>query len=158
MKFANIVKTLGVVSVTSLGLQAGASQADSYFYANYDNPWLSVPEYKQMQHRGGFRQQAQVFDQRMDRQLQRILKGMDSGQLTMREAVALLNEHVAINNLERQYLADGRFGPRELRDLETRLDRAGKHIFFEKHDDDQRGSAERLGYNDHRSGDGRYRR
>lgn len=157
MKVANIVKTLGVVGAASLSLQAGSSQADSYFYANYDNPWLSVPEYKQMQHRGGFREQAKAFDQRMDRQLQRILAGMESGQLNMREAVALLNEHVAINQLERQYLGDGRFGPYELRDLEARLDHASKNIFFEKHDDDRRGG-ERLGYNDHRPGGDHYRR
>jgi len=157
MKVANIVKTLGVVGAASLSLQAGSSQAESYFYANYDNPWLSVPEYRQMQHRGGFREQAKVFDERMDRQLQRILKGMESGALNMREAVALLNEHVAIEKMERQYLADGRFGPYELRDLEARLDRASKNIFFEKHDDDRRGG-DRLGYNEYRPGSGRDRR
>ena len=134
---------------TSPSLQAGSSQADPHVYANYDNPWLSVPEYQAMHHRGGFRQQAEAFDQRLDRQLQRILQGMHTGRLNMQESVALLNEHVAINQLERQYLADGRFGPYELRDLEARLDRAGRHIFFEKHDDERRGQ-DRLGYNDRR--------
>jgi len=152
MNIANIVKTLGVVGATSLSLQAGSSQAESHVYANYDNPWLSVPEYQHMQHRGGFRQQARAFDERLDRQLQRILHGMESGRLNMREAAALLNEHVEINRLERQYLADGRFGPYELKDLEHRLDRAGRHIFFEKHDDERRG--DRLGYNAPRLGDG----
>lgn len=155
MKFANIVKSLGVVGATSLTLQAGTSQADSNFYANHDNPWLSVPEYQHMQRRGGFTQQANNFDQRLDQQLQRILHGMEAGKLNMREAVNLLREHTAINNLERQYLADGRFGPNELRDLEQRLDRAGKHIFLEKHDDERRGDPDRLGYDGHRPDDGR---
>jgi hypothetical protein len=67
----------------------------------------------------------------------------------MQEAVALLGEHVAINRLERQYLADGHFGPYELRDLEARLDRASRHIFFEKHDGEGRGY-DRLGANERR--------
>jgi hypothetical protein len=158
MKFAHIVKTLGVVGATAMTLQASTSQADAQLYANYDNPWLSVPAYQPMHHRGSFRQQAQAFDQRLDAQLQRILHGMETGLLTMRETAALLNEHVAINALERQYLADGRFGPFELRDLEARLDRASKHIFFEKQDGDHRGGADRLGHNDHRHGDVPYRR
>lgn len=143
MKFANTVKTMCLVGVTSLGLYAGASQADYGNHHGYQNPWLS---YQQANYQSGFKQQLAQFDQRMDNQLQRILKGMENGKLTMREAVDLLQEHVAINAMERQYLADGRLGPRELFDLDRRLDQASQHIMFEKRD------RERTGYNDRRDG------
>ncbi len=86
-----------------------------------------------------FKQRVADFDRRLDNQLQRILDGMERGQLNMREAIALLREHQAINALERQYLADGRLGPRELGDLDHRLDEAGRHILVERRDDDRVG-------------------
>ena len=144
MKIAKTLKTLSIVGVTSLGLYAGASQAD---YDGprwgYNNPYMPVP---QAQNHWEFKQQFADFDQRMDRQLQRILHGMETGRLTMKEAVKLLREHQEINALERQYLADGRLGPREFRDLDRRLDEASRHIQFEKRDDD------RVGYNGRNDG------
>jgi hypothetical protein len=71
---------------------------------------------------------------------------MEKGQLTMREAVDLLREHQEINALERRYSADGRLGPRELADLDRRLDVASQNIRFEKRDRDQ----VRLGLDDRR--------
>lgn len=158
MKLAKIIKSLGVAGVTSLTLMAGTSQAEPGYNPYFGNPWMAGPGYQQMQHRAAFRQQVAAFGQRLDNQLQRILQGIESDKLTKREAVGLLREHVAINNLERQYLADGRLGPNELRDLEQRLDRASKHIFFEAHDDDRRGGPDRPGYDGRGPGDGpRYR-
>ena len=63
----------------------------------------------------------------------------------MREATSLLREHLAISALERDYQADGRLGPNELRDLERRLDEASRHIVFESKDREQYGHMGRPG-------------
>lgn len=149
MKAATTLKTLGLAGLASLSLFAGASQADGDYNPAFNagfNPWMPAPAYQQMQYRAAMKQQIDQFDQRLDNQLQRILNGMENGKIDMREAVGLLREHVAINNLERQYLADGRLGPNELRDLDRRLDAASKHIMFEKHDDDRRPGFGRPGF------------
>ena len=153
MKLAQNVKTLCLVGVAAVGLSAGVSQADWGYAGAQHNPWLAG------QYNNGpmvFKQQVVDFDQRLDKQLQRVLKGMENGQLTMREAVALLREHQEINTLERQYSADGRLGPRELADLDRRLDVASQHILFEKHDRE----AQRVGFDGRRDDDRRndYRR
>jgi hypothetical protein len=142
MKFANTMKTLCIVGLTTLGLSAGTGHADfdGFGQRGYQNPYMPTPE---VRHPQGFRQQIGQFELRMDQHLQRILYGMESGRLTMREAVGLLREHQAINALERQYLADGRLGPRELFDLDRRLDQASRNIAMEMRD------SERLGYNRH---------
>jgi hypothetical protein len=140
MNIANTVKTLCAVGVTSLGLYAGASQADFDGYRG--NPYLSAPH---AHFDAGFKQQMEEFDIRMDRQLQRILGGMEAGKLTMKEAIRLLQEHQAISALERQYLRDGRLGPRELFDLDRRLDQASQHIFWEKQDYERTGFNGRYG-------------
>jgi hypothetical protein len=143
MKLVQNAKTLCLVSVAALGLSAGVSQADWGYAGAQHNPWLAG------QHNIGpmvFKQQVVDFDQRLDKQLQRILTGMEKGQLTMREAVDLLREHQEINALERRYSADGRLGPRELADLDRRLDVASQNIRFEKRDRDQ----VRLGLDDRR--------
>jgi hypothetical protein len=135
MNIAKTVKTLCIVGVASLGLQAGASLADYEGYRGY-NPYM--PSHQSYQD-ATFRAQVEQFDARMDRQLQRILNGMESGKVTMKEAIRLLQEHQAINALERQYSRDGRLGPRELMDLDRRLDQANSNIFWEKHDYDRAG-------------------
>jgi hydroxyacyl-ACP dehydratase HTD2-like protein with hotdog domain len=124
------------VGIASLGLYAGAGQAGFDGYRGYQNPYLPAP---QVQHQHGFKQQLEDFDRRMDGQLQRILKGMEQGKLTMNEAITLLQEHQEINALQRQYLEDGRLGHRELFDLDHRLDQASRNIMFEKRDDERLG-------------------
>ncbi len=143
MNIAKTVKTLCIVGVTSLGLQAGASQAGFDGYRGYQNPYMPAP---QPHHNVSFKQQLDEFDLRMDRQLQRILNGMEQGKITLREATALLREHQEINALERQYMRDGRLGPRELADLDRRLDVASRHIQWEKQDRERTGFNDRFGY------------
>ncbi|MEW5769350.1 MAG: hypothetical protein AB1831_03190 [Pseudomonadota bacterium] len=140
MKFANTVKKLGIVGLSVLGLSAGVSQADFGYNHGYQNPWMPNQHVNAAEAQ---RQHLEQFDQRMDNQLQRILKGMEHGKLTMREAVHLLREHQAINALERQFLADGRLGPRELFDLDRRLDQASRQIRFEKTDPERVGADNR---------------
>jgi len=149
MKIVTTVKTLSLLGLMSLTLAAGTSQADSgYVYfgnAPAANPWLAGMGYQQANYYASMKARQTQLDQRQDAQMQRILGGMDDGRLTMREATDLLREHVAIAALERNYLADGRLGPNELRDLEQRLDEADRHIMFEKNDREQRGQPDRPG-------------
>ena len=136
MKLASQLKTLILAGVTGLTLQAMPSAAKAQLHLGVSAPAhvspLSPPEHSM---RGHLRN----FDARLDHQLQRILRGIEAGQLNRHEAVLLLREHTAINRLERQYLADGRLGPREMRELDERLDRASARIHEQRHDDEYRG-------------------
>jgi len=135
------LKTLFTVGVASLGLYAGASQADYDGYPAYrGNPYLPQP---QMHHYNNQEQMLDRFDARLDNHLDRILQGMEKGKLTLREAIALLQEHQEINRLERRYTRDGRLGPRELADLDRRLDMASDHIQAEKKDRERVGDNRR---------------
>lgn len=150
MQASTTLKTLTMLGATSLALMAGTVQADPgypYYGGNpYANPWLNNQPAPPPNHVAEFRDRQAQFDTRMDNQMQRILDGMESGKLTLREATALLREHVAISSQERRYLADGRLGPNELGDLERRLDNASRAIQFEKNDWEQRPANDRPDY------------
>lgn len=138
MKITTLLKTLSLLGLTGLSLTAAPSQADNgygyYGGAPIPNPWMAYPAYQQARIVATLKQRQAQFDQRQDAQMQRILNGMESGKLTSREAVALLREHLAIANLERRYMVDGRLGPDELSSLERLLTEADRHIMFEKRD------------------------
>lgn len=142
MKTATTLKTLMLTAIAGLTFASGASHADfgrpGPEAAPY-NPWLAPTYYQQAQQQAALKEQLARFEQRQDQQLERILTGMEKGRLTMYEATALLREHTAINALERKYLADGRLGPRELRELEDRLAQAGEHIRYEANDGERQG-------------------
>lgn len=138
MKVTGTLKTLTLVGLTAMTLSSGFAQADDGYWGGYqpsNNPWLNNPP--PARHQGDLRERIAQLDKRQDSQMQRILAGMENGQLNMREATALLREHLAISNMERRYLADGRLGPNELRDLEQRLDEANRHIRLERRDREQ---------------------
>jgi hypothetical protein len=151
MKITTTLKNLSLLGLTSLTLVAATSQADNgYGYyggpqnpnpwfgtAPNANPWMTNPAYEQARIVATMKQRQAQLDQRQDQQLQRILNGMESGKLTLGEAVGLLREHLAIANLERSYMADGRLGPNELVSLEQRLAEAERHITFEQRDREQ---------------------
>lgn len=138
MKVAAPFKTLVMFGATALTLAAGAAQADFGRPDNAPgNPWMNGPAYQQAQYYNAMKAQLDRFDQRQENQLQRILTGMEHGKLTLKESSELLREHLAINALERKYMADGTLGPREMRELEERLDHASKHILFEVKDGDR---------------------
>lgn len=149
MKIANTVKTLTLLGLTTLALAAGSSQAEpgfGYYNGNQNfNPWLNNPAYQQARQQVALKERQAQLGLRMDSQLQRILGGMEDGRLTLREASGLLREHLAIGALERGYMADGRLGPRELLNLEQRLDEANRRIMFEKHDRENMGQKGRSG-------------
>jgi|GEM_PF-1892296 len=77
-------------------------------------------------------------DARQARQADRIRNGVQSGDLTRREASALRSEQRGINRMERRANADGVVTPRESRRLEHAQDRASRHINQQRHDRQQR--------------------
>jgi hypothetical protein len=148
MKITTTLKNLSLLGLTGLTLAAATSQADNgygyyggpqnpnpwYGVAPNANPWMGNPAYEQARIVATIKQRQAQLDQRQDQQMQRILSGMESGKLTSSEAVGLLREHLAIANLERSYMADGRLGPNEVVSLEQRLAEAERHITFEQRD------------------------
>jgi hypothetical protein len=169
MKLTTTLKTLSLLGLTSMTLAAASSQAangDGYYgtapnpnpwygVAPNSNPWMANPAYQQARIVATLKQRQAQLDQRQDAQMLRILNGMESGKLTSREAVALLREHLAIANLERRYMVDGRLGPNELSSLEQRLAEAERHITFERRDREKAapfgpGDGGRPGEYDHR--------
>jgi len=158
---ATTLKKLALLGLASLSLAAASSQADnSYDYGNYDrvpnvnpwvgaapnlNPWINRPGYQQARFAAALKQRQAQLDERQDAQMQRILNGMESGRLTLREATGLLREHLDIAKLERGYMADGRLGPNELASLEQRLNEAERHITFEQRDREKADRGDRPG-------------
>lgn len=78
------------------------------------------------------------FEQRVDnrqaRQQQRIANGIDSGQLTAREAGRLERQQAGVARMESRFEADGSLSRREALRLENRQDRTSRHIAWQKHD------------------------
>ena len=98
------------------------SRFDQDFHRDRDSRYLNQ------------RDMQEEIDQRQDRQMDRILQGLGSGQLTNREAVALLQEQRDLSRIEKRYLADNFLTTFEYRDLDQRLDVASRHILDEKND------------------------
>lgn len=169
MKLSISLKTLAMLSLTTLSLAATSSQAQTgyiYFGGNQApnpwagaapnvNPWMNNQGMQQARHIAVLKQRQIELDQRQDAQMQRILKGMDHGKLTSQEAAGLIREHLDIANLERRFLADGRLGPNEMAHLEKRLDEAAKNIKWEIRDRERTAVMERPGDNRHPSEDRR---
>ncbi len=74
------------------------------------------------------------IQQRIQNQQQRIQQGIDSGQLTPREAGRLQEEQAKIRQDELRMKSDGNLTPQERQKLNRELDRAGRDISREKHD------------------------
>ncbi|MBI5027211.1 MAG: hypothetical protein HZC12_10905 [Nitrospirae bacterium] len=75
--------------------------------------------------------------ERMENQERRIDQGIESGQLTPREAGRLEAEQARITQKEQRFKSDGRLTKRERAILHRDLDRASRHIYREKHDRQQ---------------------
>jgi hypothetical protein len=130
--------TFAVAAVAAVAaVPAHADTAYGYYGTPGPNPWVAYPAYPQARAYAVLKQRQAQLDQRQDTQMERILNGMGSGRLTLREAAGLLREHVATANLERQFMFDGRLGPHELAMLELRLNEAARHITFEQQDRDR---------------------
>lgn len=144
MKTANLVKKLGLITLTGLALAAGSAQAHGW---GGHNPYLpvvvqSAPQHGDQRAFGGRierdfsprRDNHANIDVRQQQQMQRIQKGMASGQLSRHEARDLLREQREIESAQRYYLADGRLSRDEWISLDRMLDQAAVSIREEKHD------------------------
>jgi len=89
----------------------------------------SVPVYA-----GHGQHNAGLFD-RMERQQERIEDGVQSRELTRKEAKILHKQQRRIRQLVRLYREDGRLSKKERRILENKLDRASYTIRELKHND-----------------------
>ena len=71
---------------------------------------------------------------RQSNQQQRIKQGIQSGELTKREAKVLREEQRDINQLESAYKSDGTLTHAERRDLQHELNEQSRDIYQQKHD------------------------
>jgi hypothetical protein len=74
---------------------------------------------------------------REQRQEKRIDQGVQSGELTPREAGRLEREQARIKQDEERMKADGKLTPQERRKLRREQNRASRHVYREKHDAQQ---------------------
>lgn len=138
MKNIRIVKTLAIAALSSLTLMAGASQANDRGHYERTN----FPDRPGFDHRGpdDFQHHAAGYsiDARQQRQMDRIMHGLRSGDLSRHEARDLMREQREIERMQRHYLADGHLTRGEWLQLDHRLDRAAHDIRAEKRDGDWR--------------------
>lgn len=73
------------------------------------------------------------IDQREACQQGRIYRGVDSGQLTLREFTGLEKEQARIRAAEARMKADGTFTRRERYRVNQMLDRSSRHVYRAKH-------------------------
>ena len=77
-------------------------------------------------------------DRREHNQKARIRQGVKSGELTRNETQKLLKEQARIRALERKAKSDQEITRKEVRKLDRFLDKAGKYIHKQKHDNQDR--------------------
>lgn len=78
-------------------------------------------------------------DAREARQKARVQQGVNSGELTRREAAKLAAEQAAIRGEEYRYRHnDGHLGPWERLDLQRDMNKTSRDIFKQKHDGQER--------------------
>ncbi|HKY02693.1 MAG TPA: hypothetical protein VJM53_09100 [Burkholderiales bacterium] len=80
------------------------------------------------------RQRIHWVNVEQERQHDRLIQGLRSGELTPREADRLRDEQARIREMERRYLADGYFNYREFANMQDALRDSSRHILAEKSD------------------------
>lgn len=144
------LKTVVVVTLAALTLGGSLAQADTTIEIQKrpapgwnDTPSFPMPRPDdrfddRRDDRRDDRLQEQI-DQRQDALMGRIIDGIDSGRLTARETIKLLNEQREIAKLERLYLADGFISRFEWNALDAKLDAAERRIYVDERDNNNRG-------------------
>jgi len=82
------------------------------------------------------------IDARQENQRDRIRDGVKDGTLTRHEARRLAHEQRAVNRAERAAEADGKITPGEQSRIDNMQDRTNADIYKQKHDDQNRPSAQ----------------
>jgi hypothetical protein len=80
-----------------------------------------------------------AFDQRQANQRERIVNGVESGELTRRETARLVRGQVHLNRVERRAEADGVVTTRERARLHREANQQSRRIYRQKHDRQSRG-------------------
>lgn len=137
MKNTRIIKAFSIAALSSLCLVTGASQANDWgHYERASAPYF--PDRPGFNHRGpnAFLQLESDYsiDARQHQQMEQIMRGIRSGDLSRHEARDLIREQKEIEQMQRHYLADGRMSRDEWLQLDRRLDHAARDIRAEKHD------------------------
>ena len=78
------------------------------------------------------------YEKRMQRQQERIEQGVQSGQLSEKEAQTLQKQEAHIQKVEQKLEADGSLSGQDKAKLERMQDRESKRIFRKKHNKRQR--------------------
>jgi len=81
---------------------------------------------------------ANPIDRREQNQKSRIRQGVKSGELTRNETRHLRKEEAKIGTLEQKARSDGEISKKEARKLDRFLDKAGRDIYKQKHDKQDR--------------------
>jgi hypothetical protein len=139
MTTARIAKILSTAALVSLGLMAGASQADHRGY----HAQMSAPEFNRPAAGPGYGHPGDEhlsIDQRQHLLMARIDQGARSGRLTRQEARDLVQDMRRIEWLERRFEADGRLGRSEWLELDHLLDRLARDLREDLRDNDWRGN------------------
>jgi len=144
MKTVNIIRSLGITTLSCIALVAGSAQARG---EGHPNPYLPVSVSVAPQQRDHYgvddrfqrdfasrHEGVGNIDLRQQSQFQRIRDGIANGQISRDEARDLLWEQREIERAQRRYLADGRLSRAEWISLDRMLDRAAGNIREEKHD------------------------
>lgn len=82
-----------------------------------------------------------VLDQRQAQQAQRIRQGVQSGELTRREAAGLKQGQVQLRRMEHRAKADGEVTARERARLQQKANVESRQITRQKHDRQSRGKS-----------------
>jgi hypothetical protein len=78
------------------------------------------------------------IDKRQENQEERIEKGVESGQLTKKEARRLEKGQQRVENLEEKALEDGKVTKREKKRIEKAQDKQSERIYNQRHDEQTR--------------------
>lgn len=73
------------------------------------------------------------FQHVQKKQIKRIAKGVENGEITNKEHFKLTQEQNRIRGARRQAMADGRLSPGERRHLRQMQEKASEHIYKAKH-------------------------
>jgi len=128
--------------LVALSLTASLAQADWRPYdegarQKYDNAYeFGYPAFRMHGYSDGM--WMREVEERLDRQMRRIQRGRESGQLTRWEFRSLMREHQSVRHLQRVFIADGHMSRFEFRELHRTLDAASQRIRAEKHDSEAR--------------------
>jgi len=78
------------------------------------------------------------INEKQKNQKQRIVQGVKSGELTIRETARLSKQQISIQRQKKQFKSDGTFTKRERLKIRKRQQKASKNIYRKKHNDRKR--------------------